>query len=145
MLCECKPLGADANTSKQLISEGTGKMNYSRKFLPLLLLSILASCSTQPNFENLLSSTCSAPCWSGVTPGKTSKDELAKIIPAFPYYQENHTIWTDDQYNSSNNVPSTPNSTLTMVVGKNWASVEISIVDNIVSDILISSAVTAQA
>jgi hypothetical protein len=121
-------------------------MNRLKRFTLLLSLlsSVLVSCVTRgaenPIFSNLLNSTCSAPCWFGVTPGQTSKDELTKLIPTFPYYQDNRTTWTDNQYQSSHTAPDTTNSTFIMIVGDNWATVYINVVDNVVSNILVSSA-----
>lgn len=119
-------------------------MNNSIKlFLLLALLSFLVSCASSdyeaPTFDELLNSTCPAPCWFGVTPGETSKEELVELIPQFPYYLKNHVLWMDDQYTSSSSVPNTSNSTFTLIVGKNWAGIEVRIMDYTVSSILISS------
>lgn len=122
-------------------------MKKSRLFLIILLVVLITSCNSTyvppptPSFADLLHSPgpCSAPCWYGVTPGKTSKDELLKLIPGFPYYQENLTVWTNDKGPTDPTSPDASTSTFTMIIGNNWAGINIDITDNIVSDIQIGS------
>jgi hypothetical protein len=113
----------------------------------IILLVLITSCNptyapaATPGFTDLLRSPglCLPPCWYGVTPGKTSKDELLKLIPAFPHYQQNLTVWTNNKGITNPSSPDASTSTFSMIIGNNWAGINIDITDNIVSDIQIGS------
>jgi hypothetical protein len=117
------------------------KMNYSLRWLPIILLIvILTSCGSNPDFDRLLLSTCPAPCWFGVIPGKTTKSELAGLVNTFPFYRQNHAIWRNGQGTDVENaVPEDPNTSFIMMIGNNLAGVEVEIKDNIVTYVLIDS------
>jgi hypothetical protein len=40
------------------------------------------------NFDMLLDSPCDPPCWYGVIPGVTTKNELKNIVETLPYYDD---------------------------------------------------------
>jgi len=60
----------------------------------LLLLSMLAACGCRNDlvFDNVLQSECDPPCWRGITPGMTTRDEVLETLgkgfkgedPSFP-------------------------------------------------------------
>jgi len=112
-------------------------MRRMRKILPLFVLFLVAACA--PNVENLFNSPCSAPCWHGVTPGETSKDELLTLIPSLPYYREENVRWYNNDLQAFLDVPEVPDFNFGMTVVDDWAGVEIAVNDNIVSTIGIYS------
>ena len=115
------------------------KMHFFRKFAQFLVLFCLTACTTTPKYDDLINSPCTAPCWYGVIPGKTSKDELVKLIPAFPRYQKNRSTWLDDKSQVSQSVPETSKALFAMSIGDSLAGLQIDLDENIVSSIRISS------
>jgi hypothetical protein len=122
-------------------------MRHIYRYLPFLIFVILVACrpapAPTPTFAEILHSPCSAPCWYGVTPGKTSKNDLIELITKFPFYQENHVIWINDKGETSQNPPDTTASSFVMIVGNSWAGITIDFIDNIVSDVSIGSIVNS--
>jgi len=92
-----------------------------------------------PNFSSLLQSSCSAPCWNGITPGKTTKSELIKIIPSLPFYEDSAIGWTNENGQVTQNAPDIPSSTAGILIGKDWAGISVYVKDSVVSAVSISS------
>jgi hypothetical protein len=100
-------------------------MRQIQRALYFLFLFMLVSCTpagtptSTPDFSSLLQSSCSAPCWNGITPGKTTKAEFLKVIPSLPWYKDSTIGWMDEQGKVTQNVPDAPNSVAGMMIGKN--------------------------
>ena len=92
-----------------------------------------------PDFASLLQSSCSAPCWNDITPGKTTTPQLVETIPSIPFYKDSIVGWFGDNGQITQNVPDMPDSTAGIIIGDNWAGVRIDIKDSIVSAISVSS------
>jgi hypothetical protein len=90
-------------------------MRQIQRALYFLFLFILVSCTPAgtptsiPDFSSLLQSSCSAPCWNGITPGKTTKSEFLELIPSLPRYKEIGVGWMDGKGQLTSEVPDTPN------------------------------------
>jgi hypothetical protein len=84
---------------------------YVRVFLPICLLLIANGCSTEksnPNFVDptahpelidqswLTGKPCAAPCWQGLEPGKTSRDDALKTVPRLSFLRSKNYINPDD-------------------------------------------------
>jgi hypothetical protein len=54
----------------------------------------LGACAANP--ELLFESPCPAPCWYGVVPGRTTREELRQLIPSFPYVERSEAEWWSD-------------------------------------------------
>jgi hypothetical protein len=114
-------------------------MRQIQRALYFLFLFILVSCTPAgtptsiPDFSSLLQSACSAPCWNGIIPGKTTKAEFLEIIPSLPLYKESSVGWLDEKGQLSQNMPDTANSAAAMMIGKNLIGIYIK--DSVVSAI----------
>ncbi len=108
-------------------------MSRSGKLLPTLLLIFVTACA--PRLGKLFNSSCSSPCWYGVTPGKTTKNELLKLIPTFPYYQEQEIHWHDASNAYSAKVPESSTAEFWMPIDNNKASMSVDFKNNVVTNI----------
>jgi hypothetical protein len=55
-------------------------------FFPLSILLFTAACAPRPDWavRMLDKPVCLAPCWDGITPGKTTQDELSQLLKQDP-------------------------------------------------------------
>jgi hypothetical protein len=54
----------------------------------------LGACA--PTTDKFFESLCPAPCWYGVVPGQTTREELRKLVPSFPYIPRTEVQWWSD-------------------------------------------------
>ncbi len=114
-------------------------MSHFQKCLCFLFSFLLFSCTPAsistpaPDFSSILQSSCSAPCWNGITPGKTTKSELLEVIPSLPLYKESTVGWMDEKGQLTQKVPDTPDSAAAMIIGKNLVGIYVK--DSVVSAI----------
>ena len=117
-------------------------MRSWNRLVPLLLVSlVLAACVAERN--KLFQSPCAAPCWYGVTPGETTESQLRRLIPSFPYYQQQESSWwerKDPTYGLSR-APEPAMSRFDMAVDDGLeAGLGITLLDDVVARIEIRSA-----
>lgn len=57
------------------------KQIFCKPIFLLIVLLFLSGCVTKDKQPTLLETNCALPCWNGIVPGETSKDDVLKILP----------------------------------------------------------------
>jgi len=116
-------------------------MRQLQRALYFLFLIIFISCTpigtptSTPDFSTFLQSSCSAPCWNGIVPGKTTKSEFLELIQSLPWYKEISVGWMDGKGQFTSKVPDAPN--LVAVLATVNRAITVHIQDSVVSAITI--------
>ncbi len=119
-------------------------MRQTQKFFYFLIVFFLVACARMStpaphpasDLLNFLQSSCSAPCWNGITPGKTTKSEFLQIISSLPLLQDMGWEWADENGPLTEFLPDTPN--MGGVTGNGKSTLIVDVKDSIVADISFS-------